>query len=255
MAAAFDLEAALGSSAVVIGTLVIAIASLAGRLGPLVCCAGLFALASLIFSQTGKGAEGSFSGKEEMPVDQSRYITDWKVIALITSGAAAYGMQALIEVATVTRFGERTTVALILSAWATTSFLGGLCLSQLKSRDQVRLVLLPIPAVACIAMASLAASKSSWFVVAVIASGVGVAPMLSVLATEVARLTSSSQLTRTYSWLQLSSWLGYGAATAVAGMLAANSLPLLLLLACALATLSVALIFACLQAVPASGDP
>ncbi|MGO4139306.1 hypothetical protein ACEQ6A_32905, partial [Rhizobium brockwellii] len=37
--------------------------------------------------------------------------------------------------------------------------------------------------------------------------------------------------------------------------LAANSLPLLLLLACALATLSVALIFACLQAVPASGDP
>lgn len=44
MAAAFDLEAALGSSAVVVGPLVIAIASLAGRLGPLVCCAGLFAL-------------------------------------------------------------------------------------------------------------------------------------------------------------------------------------------------------------------
>ncbi|OWK24521.1 hypothetical protein AJ87_21530 [Rhizobium yanglingense] len=162
---------------------------------------------------------------------------------MIFSGTAAYGMLACIEVAAVARVGDQTTTALVLSAWAATSFAAGLCLSRLKNADLFRMVLLPVPAVACVGMAAFTASNLTFFSTILVLSGFAVAPTMALLSSEVARVTPSTQHTKAFAWLQASSWLGSAAATAVAGSVAINSLSLLLFMAAGLAALSVMAIF------------
>lgn len=246
LVAVFEREAALASSAYVIAPLAVAITSFAGTLGPTLSCAVLLAAASLVFAQIGTGVEGNSSSEAEAKKNKIHSRANWQIIALIFSGAAEYAMMACLEVATIARVAERISTALIFSAWATTSFLGGLYLSRLRSADQIRLALLPVPTIACAAMAGLPTSKLTLFALALVLSGFALAPTMALRTTEIARLAPPSQHAKAYGWLQAGSWLGSAAATAVAGAIATNSLVLLLISAAGLAALSLLLILICL---------
>ncbi|QKC82232.1 MFS transporter [Mesorhizobium sp. NZP2077] len=247
---AFDAEAALASSAFVIAPLVVAASNFVGQLGPTISCAALLGLVSLTFAHVGHGIERKSEHPDEGPRRGNTNL-NWLTQALIFSGAAAYGMLACIEVAVVARIDDRTVAALLLTAWAGASLVGGLMLSRFRDIERIRLLLLPVPSVASIAMAGLVTSNLPLFSIILVMSGLAVAPTIAFLTSEVSRVTQPSQHAKAYGWLQAASWLGSAIATAVAGSLADISLALLLLLASSLAVASFSLIYLCRWLAPA----
>ncbi|MEF3129799.1 MULTISPECIES: MFS transporter [Rhizobium] len=243
--AAFDAEAALASSAFVIAPLIVAVSSLAGKVGPTVGCAILLGAVSLAFGYVGRGIERGSKENGELSKREDDARMGWRTLALIFSGTTAYGMLACVEVATVARVDDRTGTALVLSAWAATSFVGGLCFSRLKNADRLRFALLPVPVAACAIMATFTTSNLGLFSLVLVLSGFAVAPTTALLTSEVARVTPAFQQGKAFGWLQAGSWLGSAAATAVAGSIATRSLSFVLLFAALLAALSVVAIVSC----------
>ncbi|MFW8642848.1 hypothetical protein ACOJBO_09090 [Rhizobium beringeri] len=81
--AAFDAEAALASSAFVIAPLIVAVSSLAGKVGPTVGCAILLGAVSLAFGYVGRGIERGSKENSELSKREDDARMGWRTLALI----------------------------------------------------------------------------------------------------------------------------------------------------------------------------
>jgi MFS family permease len=238
---AFGAESALASLSFVVAPLIVGATNALLTLGPLLSCAALLAAVGVLYGQVAHlaadrhSAERARRGRDAPDRETSRlarFRAPW--IGLVGAGAASYGMLACLEVATVARLDDPGTIAIVLSAWSGGSLLGGLVMARVGRAQQVRAIVLPIPPLACVAMALFGTPNAWIFSAILIASGPAVAPTLATITSEMARVTQGVARLRAYAWLQTGSWIGAAVATSAAGVLAESFLRELLILAAVL---------------------
>jgi hypothetical protein len=130
--------------------------------------------------------------------------------------------------------GRRSRVPLVVAgggAYAALACIEVAAVARLKDADSVAVGL---------ALLSFGDWGGRWgFTATLIVSGVAVAPLLGTLAGELARRTSPTLHRSSYALLQSTSWFGAALGTAIAGLLVNVGLGLLLLVAGALAAISI----------------
>jgi hypothetical protein len=239
---AFGLESTVASAAFLAAPLCVGVANRVALAAPLAVCGGL-----LIASSAGYAVVAvPLTNARNMAVSPDASTTEpepqgrsW--LPVVMAGGSAYAALACVEVAAVARLRDASHVAVTLAAWSAASLLSGLVLS-ISGRARVRHVAPWALPVGCVGLALL--SFGNWggrwgFAATLVLSGVAVAPLLGTVSAQLARRSPPTRHRSSYALLQSISWFGAALGTAVAGLLVAVELGWLLLVAGALAAVTI----------------